>query len=253
MHRSALLFSICILFFPLSSLRAQNYQLVWSDEFTNGISPEWTFEVGTGSGGWGNNELQYYLPENAAVVNGQLEITARQQSVGGMNYTSARLKTQCKKSWKYGKVEARIKLPSFQGSWPAFWMLGDYIQRVGWPACGEIDIMEHINTSPLVHGTIHWFANQYATYGGDTTADVTQYHIYSVEWDEFGITWKLDGSTYHQANTTDYINGTEEFHTNFFILLNMAIGGNWPGFAVDNSAFPATMYVDYVRVYQEIP
>lgn len=240
-----------IAFSPL--IHAQNYQLVWSDEFTSGIGPEWTFETGTGSNGWGNNELQYYRQENAAVVNGELQITALQQNFGGMDYTSARLKTQCKKSWKYGKIEARIKLPSFQGSWPAFWMLGDYIGRVGWPRCGEIDIMEHINTSSQVHGTIHWFNNGNVNYGGDTAIDVTQYHVYSIEWDETGISWFVDGVFYHAANTTNFINDTEEFHHDFFIILNMAIGGNWPGFDVNNSAFPAVMNVDYVRVYEEIP
>jgi beta-glucanase (GH16 family) len=236
----------------LTPLFAQNYQLVWSDEFSGALSDDWTYEVGTGNGGWGNNELQYYRAENVSVLNGELRITALQQNFGGMGYTSARIKTQCKKSWKYGKIEARIKMPSFMGSWPAFWMLGDYIGRVGWPSCGEIDIMEHVNTSAQVHGTMHWFANEYATYGGSTNVNVTQYHIYSVEWNESGITWKVDGNTYHVANITDYINGTEEFHHSFFIILNMAIGGNWPGFNVDNSAFPATMLVDYVRVYQEV-
>lgn len=235
-----------------SGLFAQNYELVWSDEFTDGISEDWTFEIGTGNSGWGNNELQYYLEENATVENGELVITAKQESVGGMDYTSARLKTQCKKSFRYGKVEARIKLPSFQGSWPAFWMLGDYIQRVGWPRCGEIDVMEHVNTSPQVHGTMHWYNDGHVYFGGETNTDVTQYHIYSIEWDESNIRWFLDGNQYHSANIADYINDTGELHQTFFILLNMAIGGNWPGFAIDESAFPATMHVDYVRVYQEV-
>lgn len=243
-------FLLCLSILLVQSLQAQNYELVWSDEFTNGISEEWTFEIGTGNNGWGNNELQYYLAENATVENGELVITAKQENVGGMAYTSSRMKTMCKKSFRYGKMEARMKLPSFTGSWPAFWMLGDYFGRVGWPACGEIDIMEHINTSSQVHGTIHWFADQYATFGGDTSVDVTEYHVYSVEWDEFGIRWYVDGNLYHTANITDNINGTEEFHHHFFLILNMAIGGNWPGFNVDQSALPASMYVDYVRVYQ---
>lgn len=241
---------ISLTFLMSGSVHSQNYELVWADEFTNGISDDWTFEIGTGSNGWGNNELQFYLAENASVENGELVITAKQENAGGMLYTSARLKTQCKKSFRYGRVEARIKLPSFTGSWPAFWMLGDYFGRVGWPACGEIDIMEHINTSQDVHGTIHWFANQYATYGGSTPVNVTQYHVYSVEWDENAIRWYVDDNLYHTANISNAINGTEEFHHNFFIILNMAIGGNWPGFNVDPSAFPANMYVDYVRVYQ---
>lgn len=232
---------------------SQNWQLVWQDEFTNGIGPDWVFETGTGSGGWGNNELQYYRQENATVENGQLVITARNESYGGMNYTSARMKTQGRRSWTYGRVEARIALPSFTGSWPAFWMLGDNITSVSWPACGEIDVMEHVNTEAQTHGTIHWqdHNNTYASYSGSTGVNVTSYHVYAIEWDANSIKWFVDGALFHEANIAGGVNGTEEFHNNFFILLNMAIGGNWPGFVVDNSAFPARMLVDYVRVYQD--
>jgi beta-glucanase (GH16 family) len=230
----------------------QNWQLVWSDEFTSGIGPDWVFETGTGTNGWGNNELQYYRRENATVANGQLVITAKRESFGGMQYTSARMKTQGRKSWKYGKIEARIAMPSFQGVWPAFWMLGDNITTVGWPACGEIDIMEHVNTGGAVHGTIHWSDNnnQYASYGGQTSTTITSFHLYTIEWDASLIKWFVDGVKFHEANIQNGVNGTNEFHNNFFILLNMAIGGNWPGFTIDNNAFPANMYVDYVRVYQ---
>jgi beta-glucanase (GH16 family) len=238
------------LFAAAFTANAQNYQLVWADEFTNGISDAWTFEIGTGNNGWGNNELQFYRAENAAVVDGMLEITAKAENFGGMNYTSTRMKTQCGRSFQYGRVEARIKMPSFTGSWPAFWMLGDYFPRVGWPRCGEIDIMEHVNTDPNVHGTIHWFNNGHVFFGGSTPIDVTEFHVYSVEWDETGIRWFVDGNLYHVANTTNGINDTNEFHHSYFLILNMAIGGNWPGFTVDASALPATMYVDYVRVYQ---
>lgn len=232
---------------------AQNWQLVWSDEFTNGISPDWVFETGNGSGGWGNNELQYYRRENAQVVNGELVITARRESFGGFNYTSARMKTQGRKSWKYGKIEARIKMPAFSGIWPAFWMLGENINPVGWPDCGEIDIMEHINAEQRSYGTIHWrdHNNQYAQYGGNTNVNVTGYHVYAITWDASLIRWYVDGVQFHEANIANGINGTHEFHNNFFILLNMAVGGNWPGFNIDNNGFPATMHVDYVRVYQD--
>ncbi len=229
---------------------SQNWQLVWADEFTNGIGPDWVFETGNGSGGWGNNELQYYRSQNATVSNGQLVITARQESFGGFNYTSARMKTQGRKSWKYGRIEARIQLPAFQGSWPAFWMLGDNITSVGWPACGEIDIMEQVNTNNTAHGTIHWDNNGYVSYGGSTGTNVTGWHVYAIEWNASSIKWFLDGVQYHEANIQNGINGTGEFHNNFFIILNMAVGGNWPGFTVNNSALPASMRVDYVRVYQ---
>ncbi|MBL6449964.1 carbohydrate-binding protein [Fulvivirga sp. 29W222] len=231
---------------------AQSWQLVWQDEFTNGISSDWVFETGNGSSGWGNNELQYYRRENATVQNGQLVITAKRENFGGFNYTSARMKTQGRKSFRYGKIEARIATPSSLGSWPAFWMLGNNITSVGWPACGEIDIMEHVNTSPDVHGTIHWqdHNGNYASYGGHTATNVTGYHVYSIEWDESTIKWFVDGQQYHIVDISNGVNGTSEFHNEYFILLNMAVGGNWPGFNIDDSALPANMYVDYVRVYQ---
>lgn len=231
---------------------AQNWQLVWSDEFDNGISNDWVFEIGNGAGGWGNNELQYYRRENATVQNGRLMITARQENYGGFNYTSARMKTQGRKNFKYGKIEARIALPSGMGLWPAFWMLGANINDVSWPACGEIDIMEHVNTSPEIHGTIHWqdHNNNYANYGGSVATNSTAFHNYSVEWDANALRWYLDGVQYFEASIANGVNGTSEFHNEFFLLLNMAVGGNWPGFNVDNSALPATMQVEYVRVYQ---
>lgn len=230
---------------------AQNWQLVWSDEFTNGISSDWVFE--TGGGGWGNNELEYYRAENATVANGILQITAKQESYGGYSYTSSRMKTQGKKSWKYGKIEARIKMPAFSGIWPAFWMLGDNITSVGWPSCGELDIMEHINSENKTYGTAHWSDpnGAYASYGGNTAVTVTDYHVYGIEWDASAVRWYVDGVKYHEINIAGGINGTGEFQLNQFILLNVAVGGNWPGFSIDNSGFPATMYVDYVRVYQD--
>ncbi|OQP61755.1 carbohydrate-binding protein [Niastella vici] len=247
----------CLLLGALTTLQknaeAQNWQLVWQDEFTNGISSDWVFETGNGSGGWGNNELEYYRAENATVENGQLVITAKNESYGGYNYTSARMKTQGKKSWKFGKIEARIKMPAFSGIWPAFWMLGDNISSVGWPSCGELDIMEHINSENINYGTAHWSDpnGQHASYGGNTGVTVTDYHVYSIEWDTNYIRWFVDGVKYHEIYIGGGINGTSEFQNNFFILLNMAVGGNWPGFNIDNGGFPAKMYVDYVRVYQD--
>jgi beta-glucanase (GH16 family) len=234
------------------SAYGQSWNLVWADEFNSSIGPDWVFETGTGSGGWGNNELQYYRSQNASVNNGHLVITARRESFGGMQYTSARMKTQGRKSWKYGKIEARIQMPSFQGVWPAFWMLGDNIGSVGWPACGEIDIMEHVNTGGQVVGTMHWrdHNNNYANYGGNTTTSITTFHTYTIEWNASAIKWFVDGVQYHEANILNGINGTSEFHNNFFVILNMAIGGNWPGFTIDNNAFPAEMRIDWVRVYQ---
>lgn len=246
------LLTLLMLLFCGGSAYAQDWQLVWQDEFNNGISPDWEFEIGTGDWGWGNNELQYYRRENATVHNGILHITAKQENISGSNYTSARMKTQGIKSWKYGKIEARIALPSFTGSWPAFWMLGESINNVGWPACGEIDIMEQVNTAQEVHGTIHWDANgSYANYGSSTPSNVTGFHVYSIEWDASAIRWFMDGVQYNEVDISNGANGTSEFHEEFFLLLNMAVGGEWPGYEVNNSALPATMQVDYVRVYEQ--
>lgn len=226
------------------------YQLVWSDEFdgTAVNTANWNFE--TGGGGWGNNEQQYYQAKNATVANGNLVITAKKERVKANAYTSARLTTQNKRQFTYGKMEARIKLPLGQGLWPAFWMLGSNINTVSWPACGETDIMEHINTEPTIYGTIHWDNNGHAQYGGSTTTTPADYHVYSIEWDSSAIKWFVDGVQYHEANILNNINSTEEFHKPFFFILNLAVGGDWPGQTIDTSKLPASMYVDYVRVYQ---
>ncbi len=231
------------------SLAHAQWQLVWSDEFNGSIGPNWVFE--TGAGGWGNNELQYYRRENATIENNALVITAKREDFGGMAYTSARMKTQGLKTFKFGRMEARMKLPSFLGAWPAFWMLGANLPQVGWPASGEIDVMEHINDENKVYGTVHWQDNngQYASYGGNIATSVTDWHVYAVEWDPSAIRWYVDGTKYHEVNITNGVNGTEEFQKDFFLLLNFAVGGNWPGFNVNTAALPAKMYVDYVRVY----
>lgn len=232
-----------------SAARAQTYQLVWADEFNGSISPAWKFE--TGGGGWGNNEKQYYQAANATVTATDLLITAKKESVGGMPYTSARMKTDGLKSFTYGKMEARIKLPLGQGLWPAFWMLGSNIGTVGWPKCGEIDIMEQINADSRTYGTAHWDNNGQADYGQSTPTAANVYHVYSVEWTPTAITWKVDGTQYNSINIANGAGGTDEFQRPFFLLLNMAVAGNWPGQTVDESKLPATMYVDYVRVYQQ--
>ncbi len=244
-------------FIPTVTAKADTgWNLAWSDEF-NGTSintSNWKYE--TGGDGWGNNELEYYTnrSENARIENGNLVVEARKENYNGMNYTSARLKSQGLKNWTYGKVEARMKLPSGQGVWPAFWMLGENISQVSWPKCGEIDIMEHINNESAIHGTIHWDStgnNTHAQYGAASpNIDVTQYHVYSIEWDASSIKWFVDGTQYLEANIANNINGTDEFHKPFFILFNLAVGGNWPGNPDGSTPFPAKMYVDYVRVYQ---
>lgn len=252
-----LMFTLLFAFVPAGNANAApNWSLVWSDEFNgNSLNPaNWTAEIGTGSGGWGNNELQYYTsrPQNLQVSGGNLIITAQRETYGGMNYTSARIKTQGLQSFTYGKIEARIKLPSGKGLWPAFWMLGEDFSSVGWPYCGEIDIMERVNNNPHVNGTVHWDANGHAEYGRTSgNLDFSQYHTYSVEWDPNYIRWFVDGVQYNEFYIANGTGNTEEFQRPFFIILNLAVGGNWPGSPNASTPFPAQMLVDYVRVYQD--
>jgi beta-glucanase (GH16 family) len=247
---TSLLGGVALLLGASHSIQAQTYQQVWADEF-NGTAvntSNWAFE--TGGGGWGNNEKQYYQASNATVANGELVITARKQAVGGMPYTSARLKTQGLKQFTYGRMEARIKVPLGQGLWPAFWMLGANIGSVGWPACGEIDIMEQVNADSRTYGTAHWDSNGHAQYGQNIAMSANTYHVFSVEWTPTYIRWFMDGTKYNEMNITNGTGGTEEFQRPFFLLLNLAVAGDWPGQTVDESKLPATMNVDYVRVYQ---
>lgn len=232
------------------------WTLAWADEF-NGTAldtSKWNIEV-NGNGG-GNNELQYYTarPENIRVAAGELVIEARKEAYMGKQYTSGRITTQNKLSWQYGRMESRMKIPTGKGTWPAFWMLGNSISSAGWPASGEIDIMEHINTEAFIHGTIHWSDqnNVYANYGGPSgSLDYSQYHIYAVEWDASAIRWYVDGNKFHEVNIAGGINGTSEFHAPFFLLFNLAVGGNWPGGPDASTVFPNRMQIDYVRVYRK--
>ncbi len=243
---------------PRPAQAQTSWNLVWSDEF-NGTSvntSNWTFE--TGGGGWGNNELEYYTNgQNATVSGGILTIEARRES-GGFNcwngpcqWTSSRMNTKGKREFQYGKIEARLAVPSGQGLWPAFWALGANFPGTPWPNCGEIDIMEHINTQTTTYGTIHWDAGGYATYGGSTgVATPTAFHTYAIEWNSSSIKWFLDGTQFWEANILNNINSTEEFHRPFFLILNLAVGGNWPGSPNSGTPSPARYQIDYVRVYQ---
>jgi beta-glucanase (GH16 family) len=245
---TTLLSAAALLLLGRPAAQAQTYQQVWADEFNGSISSNWVYE--TGGGGWGNNEKQYYQQANATVNATDLMITARKQSVGGYPYTSARMKTQGIKQFTYGKMEARIKMPLGQGLWPAFWMLGSNIGSVGWPYCGEIDIMEQVNADSRCYGTVHWDSNGHASYGNNVAVSANTYHVYSVEWTPSAIKWFVDGAKYNEINIANNAGGTEEFQKPFFLLLNLAVAGDWPGQTVDESKLPATMFVDYVRVYQ---
>jgi beta-glucanase (GH16 family) len=227
------------------------YSLIWSDEF-NGTAVDttkWNFE--TGNLGV-NQEQEYYQAAHATVANGNLVITARQQNAGNFYYTSARINSANKVTALYGRIEARIALPIVQGLWPAFWMLGaDINNGVTWPSCGEIDIMEHVNTDSLIYGTIHWNSGGAAQYGSTTSSTPSAYHIYAVEWDANAIRWYVDNTLYVTANIANNINNTGCFHNPFFIILNLAVGGTFPGSNVGGAQLPASMYVDYVRVYKQ--
>lgn len=233
------------------------WRLVWHDEFdgTTLDTTKWVHE--TGGNGWGNAELEYYTDrvENARVANGYLVIEARQEPFGNRAYTSARLKTQGLATWVYGRIEARIQIPRGQGLWPAFWMLGDNIPQVGWPGCGEIDIMENIGKEPAtVHGTVHGpgysGANGLSSaYALRTGAFADSFHVFAVEWQPGSIQWYVD-STLYKTVTPSQVPGTWVYNHGFFILLNVAVGGYWPGNPDSTTVFPQTMLVDYVRVYQ---
>lgn len=233
------------------------YDLYWSDEFSGNALSEayWTYDVGTGSGGWGNNEKQYYTQgSNLSVSDGVLTITARKENLNGCEYTSSRIKTLDKVHFTYGYVEARIRAPLFSGAWPAFWMLGNNFETKGWPFCGEIDIYESVNSENIAYATCHWNAvgsdGSYSptTYGLSTsTSSREEWHRYSILWTETSIIAYVDGTAFYEIDITP--EELDCFHRDFFILFDLAIGGNWPGFDISLDS-EANMYVDYVRVYR---
>lgn len=256
------------------TLVAQGWQLVWSDEFDGpaGTSPDpqkWNFDLG--GGGWGNREWEYYTnqPENVSQDgNGKLVITAvpitnSEKSdlncwYGPCRYTSARILTKDRFTFTYGRVEARIQIPYGQGIWPAFWMLGADISSKGWPGCGEIDILENIGREPdMVYGTVHGpgysgadgIGGSFQMSGGTAVSD--DFHIFAVEWEPEIIRWYFDGNEYFNLQPDQLPQGKKwVFDHPFFIIINVAVGGNWPGYPDDTTQFPQTMHVDYVRVYQ---
>lgn len=245
-----------------------NWKLVWSDEFNgasgSGIdSSKWVIE--TGGNGWGNKELEYYTArsKNLFLQDGNLVIHAIKEKYTGRDgvtrdYTSGRMKTEGKFSQKYGRFEARIKVPAGQGMWPAFWLLGDDIGEVGWPACGEIDIMENIGKEPgTIHGSIHG-PGYIGTVGLEAPYHLPEkerfadnFHVFAVEWDPESISFYVDENLYVRRTRADLRPGWKwVFDKPFFVILNLAVGGDWPGDPDSSTVFPADMLVDYVRVYQ---
>lgn len=256
----------CLLSY-LPAVASAEYTLIWADEFdyTGLPNPEyWSYDVG--GDGWGNGEFQYYTdarPENARVENGRLIIEARKEDYEGRLYTSARILTENKKHFSYGMLEARIKLPAGVGVWPAFWMLGADFSTVGWPDCGEIDIMEFVGKDPnKIHGTIHgpfYSAGGGITGSHDFGSPATEdFHVFKIVWEENLIRWYVDDILYHSAGPDD-IGGSPRsgpyewvFDHPFFIILNVAIGGSWGGPVSPEMEFPVQMEVDYVRVYSDL-
>jgi beta-glucanase (GH16 family) len=233
------------------------WNIVWHDEFD---SPEldktnWTFDIG--GNGWGNAEWETYTdkPENIRIEEGMLVIEAREDPTlpAGQPYSSARIKTQGLHAWQYGRIEARMKLPHGQGIWPAFWMLGD--NNRGWPASGEIDILEHIGKEPnIIYATVH--APGYS--GGDGIGGnlnvpegklKDDFHIFAIEWEENVIRWYFDDKEYLKLTPED-VPDEWIFDHDFFIIMNLAVGGRWPGYPDETTVFPQFLTVDYVRVYQ---
>ena len=232
-------------------------RLVFSDEFDFDGSPDetkWGYEVGTGSNGWGNGEKQYYTDrsENVKVEDGFLKITAKKEDYKGSKYTSARLLTEGKFDFTYGRVEVRAKLPFGEGTWPAIWMLGSNIRTVSWPACGEIDIMEHWgHNQGIVQSALHTPSSFGDTknHGSQHISDVsTAFHVYAVEWDDYEIVFSVDGVVHYTYKPANKNSETWPFDANHFLILNVAMGGSW--FTIEPSFESSTMEIDYVRIYQ---
>lgn len=235
-------------------------QLVMSEEFDVDGAPKtalWSYNLGTGNNGWGNNELQYYTDasQNIKVEGGMLKITAIKESYMGSGYTSARILTKGKFEQKYGRIEARIKMPWGKGLWPAFWMLGANSDTVIWPQCGEIDIMEYLGSKPTsMFGTVHGpgysggnaISKNYTLINDRFDND---FHVFGIEWGENYINYYVDDKLYNQITPKD-VPGEWVFNQPFYIILNMAVGGNFPGSPNAETVFPQTMTIDYVRVYQ---
>jgi beta-glucanase (GH16 family) len=262
--------TIAGLFLALSTATvAQKDKLLWTDEFDGpaGSLPDsarWGFDVGVGQNGWGNNELEYYTDrmQNAFLDGeGHLIIKAIKETFTGggvtRNYTSARLVTRGKFEQTYGRFEARIKVPFGQGIWPAFWMLGNNINSVGWPACGEIDVMENIGREPSTnYGSLHGpnFSGGNSLTAFFTLSDgnrfADDFHTFAIEWEPREIRFYVDGALYQTRKAGGLTSGKRwVFDHPFYLLLNVAVGGDWPGAPDATTIFPQTMMVDYVRVY----
>lgn len=232
------------------------WNLVWQDEFagTSLDAAKWNYNIG--GHGWGNAELQYYREENTTVQGGYLVIEARKENFNGNPYTSSRITTQNKYVFRYGRVDIRAALPEGQGLWPALWMLGASFEDVGWPACGEVDIMEMIGggegRDDVTHSALHWDRDGHTSVSGGKQLDEGtfhgSFHIFSITWDAESIVWLLDDIPFYEKELAPA--DMSEFHGYFFFIMNVAVGGNWPGYPDETTTFPQRMIVDYIRVFK---
>lgn len=231
-----------------------NDVLIWSEEFDYEGEPDskvWTIETGNGDWGWGNGEVQYYRDENLSVSDGKLKITLKKEKYDGFDYTSGRMKTQGNFSFRYGKAEIRAKLPASQGTWPAIWLLGNSYSSIGWPFCGEIDIMEQrgqMEDKSYVLGTVHWDANGNASHSVDSAPVEnlsSEWHVYTLLWTDKSIKISIDEQDYYRINTNDSM----PFYAPFFFIVNVAMGGTLGG-DIDPNFTEDVMEIDYIRVYQ---
>lgn len=251
-----------------AAVSGQNWTLVWADEFDGDTlnTTKWSYMIGDGTDygipGWGNNELEYYQEENVTVGDGVLTITAKRENVGSSQFTSGRIRTINMGDWTYGRFEFRAKMPVGQGLWPAIWMLPTDEDYGGWASSGEIDIMEYLgHDTTRVHGTIHyggeWPENQYrgTDYVTDDTAFHRSFHEFVLEWEEGELRWYVDGERFLRLGTgmwySDAAPFPAPFNRRFHLLINLAVGGNWPGNPDGSTVFPQDLVIDYVRVYQD--
>lgn len=253
---------IIVVFIMLSSCQASKvWKLVWAEEFNYTGMPDakiWNYDTIGNAWGWGNNELQFYTnrPENAFVSAGSLKIIAKKDSILNKKYSSARLTTKDKIKFQYGRIEIKAKLPKGKGVWPAIWLLGQNIDSVGWPLCGEIDIMEYVGYEPdTVYSTIHSDAyNHMKNTQKMKSAFITNpqdFNIYAIEWSKERIDFYVNGMLYNSIMNENKSVHEWPFSAPFYLLLNVAVGGNWGGkLGVDDHIFPASMEVDYVRLYK---
>lgn len=234
---------------PDEAFETQYTDLIWEQNFDEPLDTElWNFELGNNDG-WGNQELQYYTKDNAVVDNGNLVITLRAEPTNGFDYSSSRITTQNNFQFKYGRVEARAKLPHGHGTWPAIWMLGSNFTEEGWPKSGEIDIMEHVgNQQNTIHGTLHYPGRSGGNADGGSIEienASSEFHTYSMEWSEQRIVFLVDGKVYHTYQNTP----GSSFHHDFFLIMNVAMGGSFGGM-VSPDFQSSSMQVDYIKVYQ---